>query len=169
MGPLGTEGIFIKAAEATLSALKENSTALLTILSAIVADPLYKWSITSFENRHDLVPNNTDSIVSCRRSSNGSIRTNSKTTVASKSCASTSGEGISAVNDNDSNSSTGINTSNNEAAAHAIRKINEKLQGYEDGTSGEQQEVQGQISFLVNSARDRDSLCVMFPGWAPWI
>ena len=43
MGPLGIEGTFTKAAEATLSALKQNANGLLTILSAIVSDPLYKW------------------------------------------------------------------------------------------------------------------------------
>ena len=56
----------------------------------------------------------------------------------------------------------------NEAAAAAISKIQEKLNGYEDGTSGEQQSVEGQIQLLINSARDRDQLCEMFHGWGPW-
>jgi serine-protein kinase ATM len=56
MGPIGVEGTFTKAAESTLSALKENANGLLTILSAIVSDPLYKWSIGSKKgNRRSMV------------------------------------------------------------------------------------------------------------------
>jgi len=57
----------------------------------------------------------------------------------------------------------------NEAAASAISKIQEKLNGYEDGTSGEQQSVEGQVQLLINSARDADHLCEMFHGWGPWV
>ena len=42
MGPTGTEGAFTAAAEATTQVLRENSSTLLTILSAVVSDPLYK-------------------------------------------------------------------------------------------------------------------------------
>ena len=57
----------------------------------------------------------------------------------------------------------------NEAAALVMGKVHEKLQGYEDGTSGEQQGIEGQVQLLINSARDPDNLSVMFPGWAPWV
>ena len=57
----------------------------------------------------------------------------------------------------------------NEAAALVLAKIQEKLQGYEDGTSGEQQSIEGQVQLLINSARDPDNLSVMFTGWAPWV
>ena len=56
----------------------------------------------------------------------------------------------------------------NEAAALVLAKVQEKLQGYEDGTSGEQQSIEGQVRFLINSARDPDNLSFMFAGWAPW-
>lgn len=56
----------------------------------------------------------------------------------------------------------------NTAAEHAIRRVQEKLQGYEDGTAGEQQSIQGQIQLLISCAMDRDKLCQMFPGWQPW-
>jgi ataxia telangiectasia mutated family protein len=44
MGPCGTDGVFSKSAESTLSVLRKNSDTVLTILSAIVSDPLYRWS-----------------------------------------------------------------------------------------------------------------------------
>lgn len=43
MGPLGTEGTFTATAEHTLNALRDNAEGLLTIVSAVIADPLYKW------------------------------------------------------------------------------------------------------------------------------
>ena len=46
LGPTGTEGTFARAAEATAVVLRDNSNALLTILSAIAADPLYRWSVS---------------------------------------------------------------------------------------------------------------------------
>lgn len=49
MGPLGTEGTFTDAAETTLRVLRNNSIGLLTILSAIVSDPLYKWTVNGAE------------------------------------------------------------------------------------------------------------------------
>lgn len=45
MGPLGTEGVFRWAAEHTMNLLKQNAGGLLTILSAIASDPLYKWTL----------------------------------------------------------------------------------------------------------------------------
>lgn len=57
----------------------------------------------------------------------------------------------------------------NEVANHAIQRVREKLNGYEDGTSGEQQSIEGQVRFLVRAARDPDDLSEMYPGWAPWM
>jgi phosphatidylinositol kinase/protein kinase (PI-3 family) len=57
----------------------------------------------------------------------------------------------------------------NEIAAAAIQKVKEKLSGYEDGTSGEQQSTRGQVQYLISAARDHDNLCNMFSGWAPWL
>jgi serine-protein kinase ATM len=139
----------MKAAETTLSALKSNSTALLTILSAIVADPLYKWTIQTYDEKH---------------SSNNESKRNDAIPI-SKSQLRLSVAPPAAVELQYDETKR----NKNEAAEHAIRKINEKLQGYEDGTSGEQQSIVGQVSFLINSARDIDNLSVMFPGWAPWV
>lgn len=58
--------------------------------------------------------------------------------------------------------------SSSESTVRTINKIKEKLQGYEDSTSGEQQGVEGQVQLLINSARDPNNLCTLFAGWAPW-
>ena len=53
MGPCGTDGVFSKSAESTLSVLRKNSDTVLTILSAIVLDTLDKWSQSTSNNDND--------------------------------------------------------------------------------------------------------------------
>ena len=140
MGPIGIEGSFTKAAEDTLSVLKENSNGLLTILSAIVSDPLYKWTSSSKRESRRIaikrgkIENFDDNLSDQEYNSIG--------------------------HDGDEN--------RNEVATHAISRIHDKLLGYEDGTSGEQQSVESQVQLLTNAAQDSDNLCVMFVGWAPF-
>jgi len=146
LGPMGTEGLFTKASEATLMILKHNASPLLTILSAVVSDPLYQWSMSPVKAR--------------------------------KRQRLTEQE----VDDGDAGAKVGLQSATNksvavgqqqpdqyEAAARAIGKIQEKLSGYEDGTSGEQQSVEGQIQLMINSARDPDKLSEMYCGWLPWL
>jgi ataxia telangiectasia mutated family protein len=143
MGALGTAGTFTKAAETTLSVLKQNANGLLTILSAIVSDPLYKWSVSSTKACHHEHRQSADEPV----------------------------EELDDLADKNSVAAHAIarDENRNELAAHAIARIHEKLLGYEDGTSGEQQSVESQVQLLVNAARDPENLCDMFPGWAPWM
>ena len=137
MGPSGTDGVFSKASEATIGVMRNNADTLLTILSAVVSDPLYKWSLspqmaTQHQRKED--ESRTD-------------RPGARVSAA-----------VSAATDEN----------RNDAADRAIAKVHEKLQGYEDGTSGEHKTIAGQVKLLINEARDRDNLCVMFSGWAPW-
>ena len=134
LGPTEHEGIFTSAAESTLSILRKNADSLLTILSAVVNDPLYKWSVSPMQAR--------------RR----------------QRIASAEGEAVGKTGHGDDDLED-----RNEAANHAIRRVREKLNGYEDGTSGEQQTIEGQVRFLVRAARDPDDLSHMYPGWAPWM
>ena len=133
MGPCGTEGLFVFVAEETTSILRQHKHELLAILSAVVADPLYQWSV--------------------------------KTTKAQKSRAK---ERILNSNSRDVQSDP-VSSPNSETNTKTLNKIKEKLQGYEDSTSGEQQGVKGQVQLLINSARDPNNLCIIFPGWGPWI
>lgn len=140
MGPIGIEGVFTKAAEDTLSVLKENSNGLLTILSAIVSDPLYKWSSSSKRESRRIAIERAD----VERVEESQLD-----------------QGYNYIGqDRDEN--------RNEVAAHAISRVHDKLLGYEDGTSGEQQSVESQVQLLMNAAQDPDNLCSMFVGWAPF-
>ncbi len=153
MGPCGTEGAFCSAAEQTTAALRENSSALLTILSAVVSDPLYKWSISPIKAlqrqraafRDDDGEDDDD---------NGNAKSPVGRLMPPEASLAASG--------------SAVEHRGNEPAAQAIARIHEKLQGYEDGTAGEQQSIESQVQLLINSARDPNNLCVMFEGWAPW-
>jgi ataxia telangiectasia mutated family protein len=138
LGPTGTEGTFARSAASTLAVLRDNANALLTILSAIASDPLYRWSVSPVEARRRQ-----------RLTEEGKAPTKSSAPQQTTNRESKS--------------------ERNEAAALALAKIQEKLQGYEEGASGEQQSIEGQVQLLFNSARDPDNLCLMFGGWAPWV
>lgn len=144
MGPCGTEGTFVRSSEETMLELRKNSGTLLTILSAVVADPLYKWSVSPVEGMRRQTLENDDSV-----SENVNV----------------SSKGEAMRNDQGSD----IPDDKNEMGKKALAKINDKLQGYEESTSGEQQGIEGQVQLLINSARDVDNLCRMYPGWSPFV
>jgi ataxia telangiectasia mutated family protein len=122
--------------------LRENASVLLTILSAVVSDPLYKWSVSPVKAR---------------------LRQRSEIDGE---------EVITKIGDyggEDSSQKLLITEDKNDAASRAIAKIQEKLQGYENGTTGECLTVEGQVQLLINAARDPDNLCSLYFGWAPWV
>lgn len=65
-------------------------------------------------------------------------------------------------------SSSNSEDTKNDAAERTMMKVHDKLQGYEDGTSG-MHTVAGQVKFLINEARDPNNLCNLYYGWQPWI
>ena len=136
MGPLGTEGTFTAAAEETTQILRDNSDALLTILSAVVSDPQYEWKKGTAKVR-------------ARQEEDDHLADDEK--VQPKLLD----DSQQVVDDSSDN--------------HTIARIKEKLQGYEEGTSSEQQSVEGQVQLLINCARDHDNLCAIWRGWAPWL
>ena len=142
MGPLGTEGTFTTAAITTLSTLRENTDSLLTLLSAVVADPFYNWNLATRHIKKSRIHTyNTDS-------DNG----NEQATY-----------GVDAL-EGGNGGSVG-----EDQAARAIARIDEKLHGHEDGTSAEQQSVESQVQLLLNAAQDPTNLCQMFSGWLPFV
>lgn len=54
----------------------------------------------------------------------------------------------------------------NKIAARALYRIEQKLQGIEEGSVFS---VEGQTSILIQRARDPDNLCRLFPGWQPYL
>lgn len=142
MGPLGTEGPFTDAARITTKILRENSSTLMTILTAVVADPLYKWCVNSKKLRQH------------QRDEKDLDEENDPSSIATKN----SEEAMNHSTEND-----------NDAALRAVGKIKQKLTGYEEGTLGEQQTVEGQVRLLINAAQDPDKLCRLFGGWSAWV
>jgi serine-protein kinase ATM len=146
MGPCGTEGTFTSAAEETMRALRENSSELLTILSAIVSDPLYKWSVNETQARKRQMENDDDEAGFDEEEQPINRQSPQATSIYYQ-----------------------PEEDHNKAAMMAMAKIDEKLKGFEDGTSGEQQSVESQVQLLITTARDPDNLAVMFGGWSPWV
>ncbi|KAH8095486.1 serine/threonine kinase [Aureococcus anophagefferens] len=56
----------------------------------------------------------------------------------------------------------------NDDAERALFKVKQKLQGDEDA-GHDVLSVEGQVKNLVADATDPENLCVLFPGWAPWL
>lgn len=139
-GPTGTDGAFTVAAQTTAEILRENSNTLITVLSAIVADPLYSWNVSPVKARQ---------------------REDTSYTGKEENSDHTGNLRIPAV--------AMMAENENDVATRTIAKINEKLQGYEEGTFGERQTVEGQVRLLINAARNPDNLCTMFMGWMPWL
>ncbi|CAA2954520.1 Serine threonine- kinase ATM [Olea europaea subsp. europaea] len=46
MGVTGVEGVFRRCSEETLSVMRTNKEALLTIVEVFIHDPLYKWALS---------------------------------------------------------------------------------------------------------------------------
>lgn len=129
MGPLGTEGVFTAAAEETTRILRNNPDELLTILSAVVNDPVHDW----------------------------------EKGVAKARARQEDGEDVEGEEDR-------LRISVLEGdGTHAVTRVKQKLEGYEEGTSGEQQSIAGQVQLLINCARDHDNLSKIYQGWQPFL
>lgn len=152
MGPCGTEGIFNSTAKETMSTLRKNARDLLTILSAVVADPLYRWQTDHIEARRRQTESDDDVISTSKKRQAGK-----NTRKVGKETATAETNTLVAKYDK------------NQAAIKTIEKIKHKLEGYEDSTFGDQQGVEGQVQLLVNSARDTNLLKEMYVGWAAWM
>ena len=61
--------------------------------------------------------------------------------------------------------SSGTNSSN-KMAERVLLRLQEKLGGIEEGVP---LSVNGQVNRLIQEATDPANLCVLFPGWQPWI
>ena len=56
--------------------------------------------------------------------------------------------------------------STNKMAKRVLLRLQEKLEGIEDGVP---LSVSGQVTHLIQEASDPANLCLLFPGWQPWI
>lgn len=60
----------------------------------------------------------------------------------------------------------GLNSDLNKMAERVLLRLQEKLEGIEDGVP---LSVTGQVNHLIQEATDTENLCVLFPGWQAWI
>lgn len=56
--------------------------------------------------------------------------------------------------------------STNKMAERVLLRLQEKLEGIEDGVP---LSISGQVNHLIQEATDPANLCLLFPGWQPWI
>ena len=136
--------------------LKYNSSALLTILTSLAADPLYMWTLSPIKARAKQLAKEKMGDDEDDESENAEHAEPAVDVLKEK-------------HDKEKADEVMDEAKRNDQATHIIAKVQQKLQGYEDGTSGEQQGVEGQIQLLINQARDIGNLAVMYPGWAPWL
>lgn len=57
-------------------------------------------------------------------------------------------------------------SSTNKMAERVLLRLQEKLEGIEDGVP---LSISGQVNHLIQEATDPANLCLLFPGWQPWI
>ncbi|PPS01509.1 hypothetical protein GOBAR_AA19161 [Gossypium barbadense] len=143
MGAAGVEGVFRKCCEETLSVMRTNKEALMTIIEVFIHDPLYKWALSPLKalQRQKLV---------CNMYVYNSVKPPKET---------------------DYDLDTSIEGSQddyegNKDAARALLRVKQKLDGYEEG---EMRSVHGQVQQLIQDAIDPERLCQMFPGWGAWM
>jgi Phosphatidylinositol kinase and protein kinases of the PI-3 kinase family len=67
---------------------------------------------------------------------------------------------------NSKNVNTETNVPVNKIAARALFRLKQKLQGIEEGNVFS---VEGQVSILIQRAKDPENLCRLFPGWQPYL
>ena len=125
---------------------------ILTLLEVFIGDPLYRW--TRFKKPHDQL----------LRSDN-----DGDTTVANRS-SSTTPTTVDTSTEADARSNDDRDASElwEKDAKQVLTRVRQKLRGQEE-VNGEALGVAGQISRLLNEARDKEKLSLMFHGWASWV
>ena len=61
---------------------------------------------------------------------------------------------------------TSAEDSVNKMAKRVLLRLQQKLDGFEDGVH---LSVQGQVKHLIREAMDPKNLCRLFPGWQAWV
>lgn len=150
MGVAGCDGVFTRCCEATLYVLRKKSASVVTILEVFVHDPLYRWTLSPLKALR---------IQEEKEGGGGGPRlgvTRTNSTNTSDSAA------TSTLTDDSAG------PSNNDAAARALIRVKQKLEGFED-PNGNALSIEGQVKQLISASQDPHNLCNLFPGWAPWL
>lgn len=151
MGISGVDGVFSRCCEATLHLLRKKSASVVTILEVFVHDPLYRWTLSPLKALRIQGEQSTKSL---------RLRNSSRS--------------IGSFGGQDSKDDTQVaeelqaEPGSLDAAARALIRVKQKLEGYED-PNGSALSIEGQVKQLMSIAQDPHNLCKLFPGWAPWL
>ncbi|CAI5703841.1 unnamed protein product [Peronospora effusa] len=157
MGISGVDGVFSRCCEVTLQLLRKKSASVVTILEVFVHDPLYRWTLSPLK---------------ALKIQEGGEQNGKKSAIRSR-CLSrlnSSNAVIGPGSTNDTQPAEGIQAEpgSTDAAARALIRVKQKLEGYED-PNGSALSIEGQVKQLLSAAQDPHNLCKLFPGWAPWL
>ncbi|KAG3032424.1 Serine-protein kinase [Phytophthora cactorum] len=149
MGVSGVDGVFSRCCEVTLQLLRKKSASVVTILEVFVHDPLYRWTLSPLKALR--IQGGEQGTKSVR--SRNSSRSNSS---------------FNGTRDGRLDEEMHAGPGSTDAAARALIRVKQKLEGYED-PNGSALSIEGQVKQLMSVAQDPHNLCKLFPGWAPWL
>ncbi|RLN97089.1 hypothetical protein BBJ28_00003320 [Nothophytophthora sp. Chile5] len=150
MGVSGVDGVFSRCCEATLQLLRKKSASVVTILEVFVHDPLYRWTLSPLKALR----------IQEGEQDGGSAVSSRKRRVSR-------GSGIvdesSSMDDTQPVEGNKTEANSSDAAARALIRVKQKLQGYED-PNGNALSIEGQVKHLMSAAQNPHNLCNLFPG-----
>jgi ataxia telangiectasia mutated family protein len=154
-GACGVEGVMRRCSEETLRVLRQNKSALTTVVAVLVHDPILKWAVSPEraarrQRGDDADPGDRHGEGQHSRKGNGASATTRKR----------DGAGDAVAGDQNATREGNLD------AERALMRVAAKLDGYE---GGELRSVAGQVQQLLQDARDPDLLCALYPGWAAWV
>ncbi|GAX72620.1 hypothetical protein CEUSTIGMA_g76.t1 [Chlamydomonas eustigma] len=145
MGIAGTEGIMRRCCEDCMQVLRSSKDSLMTVVSVVIADPLYKWAMTPIKAEHrqreqpiHVLPgrHESDALPPPEMGHEDDSRSG--------------GESI-----------------GNADAERVVLRVRQKLDGVEG--DGGPRSVEGQVAQLLHDAQDPEKLSRMYVGWAAWL
>ncbi|XP_071442660.1 serine-protein kinase ATM-like [Hetaerina americana] len=182
MGVSGVEGVFRKSCEVTMTLMRKHREIILAVLEVLIYDPLYAWTIkprykimeVDLESSNVLItlpPDNADLVTALpEENSSLPIALDSPVLPADVSTSKISAADPKSTCDKTSNISTEASTRKAEQNATAIRaleRLEQKLLGTEDGTPASS--IEAQVEKLIQEAQDPKNLCLLYPGWQPYL
>lgn len=139
-GITGVQGVFTRSCMETLSVLRANTEAILTICEVFVHDPLHRWTVSHrkqqrIENRNIAGDGNDDEQQDANHAATHAQQNPQHTP--------------------------------NLEADRVMGRLRQKLQGQAD--DGVQMDISAQVKRAIQEATDESNLSKMYFGWAPFL
>ncbi|XP_071438661.1 serine-protein kinase ATM-like [Hetaerina americana] len=184
MGICGIEGVFKKSCEVTMALMRKYYQIILTVVEVLIYDPLYVWTLKpkykmlGVDNKGGPVSGGTlammpsgDRVAAAfpttvtHSMSSSSVEPSAKLRTSkgsSRASTSTSGQ-ANLIKTDDSLQ----NVERNPIAMRAMERLEQKLMGTENGPPASS--VKAQVERLIQEAQDPENLCILYPGWQPYL